>query len=45
MTNVEYYLNDLLAEENKFLKIIELADQNPCSCETLVEWLFDEHEE
>lgn len=45
MTNVEYYLHDFLKEDNRFQSVVDTANLNPCSCESLVNWLFDEHEE
>ncbi len=42
MLNVEKYLGELLEADDKFSKLIELAELNPCSASDLIEWLFAE---
>ena len=41
-TNIERYYFDIKGAENRMKKAMELADQNPCSCETLFDWLFED---
>lgn len=44
-TNIERYYFDIKSAENRMKKAMELADQNPCSCETLFDWLFEDFAE
>lgn len=44
-TNIERYYFAIKNAENRMKKAIELADQNPCSCESLFDWLFEDYVE
>lgn len=44
-TNIERYYFDIKNSENRMKKAMELADQNPCSCESLFDWLFEDYVE
>lgn len=45
MTNVEKYLQDFIGCDDKMELLIKLADKNPCSIKSLLDWLFDDYVE
>lgn len=44
-TNVEHYLEEILAADDLYIKLLDLMECNPCSKSDVVRWLFDEWKE